>query len=245
MDVRFTRTLHDGDQGIDVEGVGRALARAGHMGPLSRFMQKAPAVRRTYGQGKVTAVRKLQKASGLTADGIYTRATHNKLEPHFDAYSARLMESWVRPAAIVFPFPEGAGGTVNASGLHITAGIGGNWALDFMAPGGTAVVAVEDAWITRLSGRDPSGPVNQLVGIFGWSISYETRAGYRYFATHFGTRADLHVGLQVKAGDQLGRIGNWPGNPPRSHLHLGATSPFGEKDARNRIQLVARSPRVT
>ena len=47
MDVRFTRTLRNGDQGIDVEGVGRALSRAGLMGPLSRFVQKPSAVRRT------------------------------------------------------------------------------------------------------------------------------------------------------------------------------------------------------
>lgn len=245
MDVRFTRTLRNGDQGIDVEGVGRALSRAGLMGPLSRFVQKPSSVRRTFGMGKTAAVKKLQAQHGKKQTGVYGPEEHAWLEPHFDAYAEKLMLSWVKPTLVCFPFPLDAGGTVNPNALHVTAGIPGNWALDFMGHGGTPVVAVEDGWVARLSGRDPAGQVNQSVGIFGWSISYETRAGYRYFSTHYGARnPGLYVGMRVEAGDHLGRVGSWPGDPGRSHLHLGVTSPFGERDARKRIQAVASAPRV-
>ena len=245
--MKFTRRLFGGETGPDVEGIGRALSHAGLMGPLSRFVQKKQSVRRTYGAGKQAAVVKLQERLKLAPSATYGPVEHHWLEEngHFDAYAAKLMLDYQPAPAMCFPFPHGAGGTVNVNGLHPTAGISGNWALDFMASGGTPVVAVEDAWITRLSGRDPSGPVNQLVGIYGWSISYETRAGYRYFSTHYGYRnPSLRVGMKVEAGDQLGRVGSWPGDPGRSHLHLGVTSPLSVTDARRRIVKVATSARV-
>lgn len=214
------------------------------MGPLAKFVQKPQPVRRTYGSGKEAAVKRLQAKHGKKQSGVYGIEEHGWLEPHFDAYAARLMEAYVPPAPIVFPVPLGEP-CPKPTFLHPTAGIPGSWALDFMCAGGTPIVAVEDAWITRLSGRDPAGSVNHLVGIFGWSISYETRAGYRYFSTHYGTRfPGLQVGMKVEAGDQVGRVGSWPGDPGRSHLHLGVVSPHGERDAKKRIQTVAAAGRV-
>ena len=110
--------------------------------------------------------------------------------------------------------------------------------------GGTPVVAVERAKITKLSGRDPAFGADQQVGIYGWSIHYQTPLGYRYFSTHYGYRVPLMVGQTVDAGERLGTIGHWPGDPGRSHLHKGVTSPLGERDARKRILAVANAPRV-
>jgi murein DD-endopeptidase MepM/ murein hydrolase activator NlpD len=143
----------------------------------------------------------------------------------------------------VYPHPANAVSAI-CQGLHQTDGLYGNWAIDFCAPGGTKVVAVEDAKITRLSGNNPNegdyGP-----GIFGWSIHYETAMGYRYFSTHYGTRSpSLSEGDRVNCGEVLGTVGSWPGNPGRSHTHLGVTSPLGTADAKKRILEISTSPKV-
>jgi hypothetical protein len=142
-----------------------------------------------------------------------------------------------------YPHPQGALSQIG-QGPHATAGLPGNIAVDFMAPGGTKVVAVEDAVIKKLSGRDPSSGANQTIGIFGWSIHYETSSGYRYFSTHYGARSPLHIGQEVDCGQVLGTVGHWPGDASRSHTHLGVTSPLGSTDARKRILEIAASPKV-
>lgn len=168
-------------------------------------------------------------------------------QPLFDSVCIRLLrqaaELAVPAPELAFPLPSSAGGRVDPRGLHATAGLDGNWGLDFMAPGGTPVVAHEKATVRKLSGRDPALGAEQNAGIFGWSIHLETAEGYRYFATHLGERSDLSVGEEVEVGQLLGRIGDWPDNPPRSHLHLGVTSPKGEADAKARIQAVGSAPR--
>jgi len=135
-----------------------------------------------------------------------------------------------------YPHPKGALSEI-CQDLHETDGLPGNWAIDFCAPGGTKVLAVERVTILKLSGRDPSsgwyGP-----GIFGYSIHYETSTGYRYFSTHYGSRANLKVGQVVEVGQVVGTVGHWPGDPSRSHTHLGVTSPFGEADAKKHITAV-------
>lgn len=142
-----------------------------------------------------------------------------------------------------YPHPAGALSEI-CQGLHSTLGINGNWAYDFCAPGGTKVVAVENATIRKLSGHDPSEGADQQRGIFGWSIHYETPGGYRYFSTHYGSRSPLTVGQRVDCGQTLGTVGHWPGDPSRSHTHLGVTSPLGEADAKKRITDVRNAPRV-
>jgi murein DD-endopeptidase MepM/ murein hydrolase activator NlpD len=152
---------------------------------------------------------------------------------------------YVRDDALkrVYPHPLGALSEV-CQGLHPTAGLYGNWAIDFCAPGGTKVLAVENATITKLSGRDPASGANQTIGIFGWSIHYETPEGYRYFSTHYGSRSPLQVGQHVDAGQVVGTVGHWPGDESRSHTHLGVTSPLGTADAKKRITDISTATKI-
>lgn len=130
------------------------------------------------------------------------------------------------------------------SDIHETAGIPGNWALDFMAPGGTPFLAPQDSIVTRFSGHDPAQGV---IGgdIFGWSMYLRTSGRVLYFATHLGHRA-VSVGQKVRKGDLLGTVGDWPHDPGRSHTHLGVSFPFGGRLGRSaavaRINAVAKAP---
>ena len=132
--------------------------------------------------------------------------------------------------------------------LHPTAGIAHNWALDFMAPGGTYVVAPEAATISRWSGHDPKlGEIlddhGRPTSVYGWSMYLHTRTGIIYFLTHLDRRY-AKVGDTVRAGDLIGRVGHWPKNEGRSHSHLGVTHPRGETEAKAYIKRVANAIRV-
>lgn len=198
----------------------------------------------TYWRTVADAVKVFQKKEGIVPiNGVLNQATLDALWPHMDAYARYLYWRFKVPVAqpaMASPLKVGA----VPSFLHPTAGLLGNWALDWMAPGGTPVYAAEDAKIKKLSGRSPGEGADQVIGIFGWSIHYETVKGYRYFGTHHGSRENLIVGQTVKAGEKLGEVGHWPNDPGRSHLHLGVTSPLGESDAKKRIQAVAASRRL-
>ena len=143
---------------------------------------------------------------------------------------------------LCYPHPKGLGlRRPPASGLHETAGLPGNFALDFMAPGGTPLLASQDGTITRLSGHDPALGVRDG-DIFGWSLYLQTSPGkIIYFATHLGDRA-VKVGQKVKRGQLLGHVGHWPHDPGRSHTHLGITHPAGYTAAIARIKAVAKAP---
>jgi hypothetical protein len=193
------------------------------------------------------AMRDWQKTVDLDPSGQYGRASWQKMRyarvpsgPHkgeyaMDAVALKLVREDAK--SICYPL---IGNSSVCQGLHPTAGLLGNWAIDFCAPGGTAVVAAEKATIRRLSGRDPSQGAEQTIGIFGWSIHYETANGYRYFSTHYGSRT-VQEGQVVECGQSLGTVGSWPGNPGRSHLHLGVTSPLGTADAKKRITAVSQA----
>jgi murein DD-endopeptidase MepM/ murein hydrolase activator NlpD len=142
---------------------------------------------------------------------------------------------------LCYPHPSGLGLHRPPYGdLHQTAGLPGNWALDFMAPGGTPLLAPQDATVTRWSGHDPSEGV--LDGdIFGLSMYLRTVGGVSYFATHLGDRV-ASVGRKVKRGDLLGHVGHWPNDPGRSHTHLGVTHPMGRRASVYRIENVAKAP---
>ena len=180
------------------------------------------------------------------AEGRYDKLRGAKTkqdEYALDQYARALINNEAKsvvPPSMLFPV---VGQCERPSYLHPTSGLPGNWALDFMAKGGCPVVAPEAAKIKKLSGRNPIDGADQIAGLYGWSIHFETPAGYRYFSTHYGSRTSLDIGQSVKAGQKLGEVGWWPGDPGRSHLHLGVTSPYGEIDARDRIRLVAASPR--
>lgn len=141
-----------------------------------------------------------------------------------------------------YPHPIGAPNTYVGQDLHQTDGIPGNWAIDFMAPGGTQVVAVVNAVVSKLSGHSPSqgwyGP-----GIFGWSIYYDTPDGYRFFSTHYGARKVV-LGQHVDCGQVIGEVGHWPGDPGRSHTHLGCSSVRGTADAQKKMTSIKGAKRV-
>src|SRR6188472_3011125 len=147
------------------------------------------------------------------------------------------------PHSLVYPIANPDFDVIEG-GLHETAGLNGNWAIDFICKAGLGIVAVEDATITRFSGHDPSDDSADKNGVYGWTTYYRTPSGYLYFATHQGRRyPTLRVGMSVKAGDLIGYVGDQ--RYRADHLHLGVTSPHGEADAKKRIQAVAAAPRVS
>ena len=81
MTVVFPRPLNHGppkEKGQDVFAVQRALQAIGALEPGY--------VHGVYGPRTIAAVEKFQKHHGLTPDGDYGPATHQKLSPSFDAY---------------------------------------------------------------------------------------------------------------------------------------------------------------
>ena len=136
---------------------------------------------------------------------------------------------------------KGSKSKYSPTGLHDTGGIAGNVALDFMAPGGTQVVAPQAGVISRLSGHDPVNGVYPGA-VFGWSFYLTTIDGF-YFCTHLGVRY-CHVGLHVAPGMLLGLVGHWPHDEGRSHTHLGFTAHAGRKQSTKRIEAVGVAPRM-
>lgn len=147
-----------------------------------------------------------------------------------------------------YPHPKGAKGKCGGI-LHETGGLPGNWAYDFLAPGGTPVLAVQDGTISYLSGHDPStgtwrnGRPDPTGDVYGWTIYLRVADGF-YFTTHYGYRY-VKTGQRVKAGQMIGRVGHWPHDEGRSHTHAGFTADKGGKTASvKRIKAVAAAPRV-
>lgn len=230
-----------------VKGLKRAMIRLGFLDQV--LGQETD----DYGPALKAAVKAWETKIGMQLrDGNYGSDDYQHLRiakvtsgPHKGEYAmdAKAL-AYVRQDAIMrcYPHPQGALSTV-CQGLHPTLGIPGNWAEDFCAPGGTPVYAVEKAKITELSGRDPSLPPDNVAGIWGLSIHFVTGSGYHYFATHFGSRS-VRVGQIVEVGQVIAHVGNWPGNPGRSHTHLGVSSPLGEADAKKHIGLIAAAPHL-
>lgn len=145
---------------------------------------------------------------------------------------------------LVHPIPKGVACAVG--GLHRTAGdttFAQNWARDFLVKAGTPLLAVEAGTITKLSGHDPSDDKADRDGVYGWSIHWETDAGYHYFLTHLGHRAPLDVGDRIKVGEILGQVGDQRFRA--DHAHLGVTAPSRAKLAAcRRIDDVSSAPRI-
>lgn len=146
---------------------------------------------------------------------------------------------------LCYPHPKGANSHVlmygNKPGLHPTSGLAHNWALDFMAPGGTPVLAVERSTVWRLSGHDPADGANG--DIYGWNTYLMTPDGLVYFYTHQGKRL-VKLGEKVVKGQVIGSVGHWPHDEGRSHTHLGVTHPMGERPSKRAILNVAKAPHV-
>ncbi len=245
----YTGPLAVGDMNrSSIEGLKRGMIRGGYLD------QALGDITDDFGPELETAFKKLQRDHDIKpASGKYGRGTWTVMRglrvpaesPNEGQYAMDAKaQGLVREDALVrcYPHPVGALSEI-CQGLHETAGLYGNWAIDFCAPGGTKVIAVERATIRKLSGRNPSqgwyGP-----GIFGYSIHYETAEGYRYVSTHYGSVSPLKVGQVVELGQVVGTVGHWPGDESRSHTHLGVTSPFGEADAKKRITEVSKAPHL-
>lgn len=155
----------------------------------------------------------------------------------------KALEPYLKPAPklLVFPHPRSAN-TGRPSYLHPTGGIPGNEALDFMAPGGTTVMAPEAGVVTRISGHDPSSGTHGAGDIFGYSLYIRTAGGF-FFSTHYG-HVTVSLGETVKAGQKVGTVGHWPRDPGRSHTHLGFTSNSGYYTSVTHIRAVSAAPKV-
>lgn len=239
MPPALIRTLRLGDVGLDVKAVRRAcLSFNGE--PASHLPS---AGQMTFGVGMQQLVKRAQDQAGLPRTGVVGPKLMSALVDAnaFDAYGKSLLVKYAakRPT-ICSPIPAGA--KVYVGGLHATAGLAGNWALDWICAPGTPILAVEEAVIRKQSGSSPDSDTWESNGVYGWSTHYETQHGYRYFATHLGRRAPLSVGSHVVAGQPIGWVGDQAFRP--DHVHLGVTSPYGERDARKRICAVRDAQRV-
>lgn len=104
---------------------------------------------------------------------------------------------------------------------HQTAGLPGYPAHDYMAPAGAPAVAPATGKVIKLSGHDPSaGPTEGVHGPFGWSVYIQANDGRRYYLTHMGSR-DVRIGQRVKAGQQIGTVGNYAKWGGANHIHMG------------------------
>ncbi len=249
------RLIKEGMHGADVKACKRAAARAG----FPRV--KLAGITDVYTHDDVANIKLFQTANGLDDDGKIGKDTFGALLPHMDALALEMYASFDLASAsaavavaatafvttgLAYPHPAGTGGTSISGGvpggLHPTRGLAGNFALDFMAPGGTQVLAPEAGTILKLSGHDPSEGV---IGpdIFGFNVYIHTAAGLVYFTTHLGDRA-VSLEQVVQPGDVIGHVGHWPNDPGRSHTHLGVTHPGGEAQAKQHICAVAAAPHV-
>jgi len=243
--VPFPRQLYVGvPQGQDVIAVKRALSRAGFW-PWTTFNPY-------YTHAFAKAVRKFQGSAG---DSIYGPITHGKLrhtrraghpsEWAFDVVAVDLMHEayLLQHPGIVSPCKTG----YRPSYLHETGGLDGNWALDWMNPGGTAVYAPTGCVVTATGGHDPAtgtwknGRPDRRGDVFGWSLHLGDDNGVRYFGTHLGSLS-VRDGDVVKVAQKLGSIGHWPHDPGRSHLHFGCDAGSDVK-SRQLILKISAAPR--
>jgi len=110
-------------------------------------------------------------------------------------------------------------------GEHPTLGLAGYPAHDYFADAGSETVAPISGKVVKLSGHDPSaGPTEGPHGPFGWSVYIQGDDGRLYYMTHMGTR-DVRVGQQVKAGQQIGTVGDYSKYGTPSHIHMGVSAP--------------------
>ena len=88
---------------------------------------------------------------------------------------------------------------------------------DIFAERGRPVIAIDDGTVVRMNANEASG------GLGGITLTYRTADGSEWYNAHLNEIAGgLSVGSTVRAGQQIGTVGN-TGNarttPP--HLHLG------------------------
>jgi hypothetical protein len=116
-----------------------------------------------------------------------------------------------------------AGGT-HAGGPHNTSGLPGFPARDWMGHGGSLVLSPIRGVVStsrpfgKLEHQDPRN------GFYGARLYLERPNGKEIYMAHFGLGShDIRVrpGTKVVPGTPLGYVGHWPGDPGRSHIHVG------------------------
>lgn len=194
-----------------------------------------------YAKGRWEKIRSARVPKGLDHAGEYA----------LDSTALGLIrQDWLEQHPPPPPYPpliyphEKGWHSYSGGYVHQTGGISGNYALDFLAAGGTPVLAPEDGVVSRTSGYDPAtGLHGSNRDVFGWSVYLRCKGGF-WYDTHYG-RLVVGAGSEVRVGDLLGFVGNWPGEPGRSHTHRGYTSftriPYV---SRNKIRACASAPRV-
>jgi len=128
----------------------------------------------------------------------------------------------------VFPLqPSEAAGFAEGTASH------GYPATDIFAVAGTNFVAVTDGVVDFVSNEDLWDPENDDPAVRGGlSVAIIGDDGLRYYGSHLSAIADgIAAGVQVKAGQLLGLVGNsGDARNTLSHLHFGISRPTTPDD---------------
>jgi hypothetical protein len=246
--IRVLRLTKPPMIGADVEAVRRATSRFLHADIAWAAYQAMPQeAAMTFGGGMRNLVVRGQLGGHLVADGIAGPAYDHMLRTHgaYDTVCDKLLAEYAANHPVIdLWYPQVNGPHESVGPVHTTEGIPGNMARDFIAPGGTVIVAPFAGVITELSGHDPAtGTHGPYRDVFGWSTYLERADGVEIYMTHQGYRS-VKVGQKVKAQQPIGSVGHWPGDPGRSHTHAGVTSPRGTRDATAIINAIAAAPKT-
>ena len=238
-------------KGPTAKALKRAMSRLGHMPwqefddlfnqVLSNALAQWDPGHTGYGKGRWEKIRATKVPTGMDHAGEYALDS-----VALDLIREDYFEQHPPPApypSTVYPHEKGWA-SFSGGFLHETGGISGNWALDFLAEPGTPVLAPEAGTVSRTSGHDPAtGLHGSHQDVFGWSVYLRGRFGF-FYSTHYG-KLVVGAGSQLRAGDLIGFVGDWPHDRPRSHTHLGYTSfTHISTISKNKIRAVAAAPRV-
>ena len=150
---------------------------------------------------------------------------------------------------VVFPLPDEYLGSYEA-GWGSPRPQGGHEGTDLMSPTGTPEFAVTDGTIVEVAGANENG-WNRLGG---YTVMLEAaydvgpiRKGDLFYYAHLDERSALPLGAEVRAGQQVGFVGDTGEGPEGtrgefpSHLHLGWYD-VGEAGARSEVESGAMDP---
>jgi len=150
---------------------------------------------------------------------------------------------------VVFPLPDEYLGSYEA-GWGSPRPQGWHEGTDLMSPTGTPEFAVTDGTIVEVAGANENG-WNRLGGYTVMlQAAYDVgpiRKGDLFYYAHLAERSTLPVGAEVRAGQQVGVVGDTGEGPEGtrgefpSHLHLGWYD-AGEAGARSEAESGAMDP---
>lgn len=148
---------------------------------------------------------------------------------------------------VVFPLPDEYLGSYEA-GWGSPRPQGGHEGADLMSPAGTPEFAVTDGTIVEVAGANENG-WNRLGG---YTVMLEAaydvgpiRSGDLFYYAHLDERSSLPIGTEVRAGQQVGVVGDTGEGPEGtrgefpSHLHLGW---YDAGEARSEVESGAMDP---